>query len=96
MVEGPYFLGELLRAKQQRVVVSVYAHADDPDVHCTGYVLDATNEGVTLEHLTPDGAPDGRALLQMDEIFHVDVDGRYERKIGFLASHYDELFSPRA
>jgi len=87
---GPYFLPALLAAKQARVMVSVY-FTDDPDSHMCGYVLDATSDGITLEHYTPDACPDGQVLVRTDRVFHVDIDGRYERRIALLAKHYSEL-----
>ena len=92
MVERPYFLKELLRAKKEKVMVSVYFSDEDSDACATGYVSDATNDGITLEHFTPYGAPDGKVLIRMNHLFMVDVDGRYERKIAFLADHYDKVF----
>ncbi len=92
MANRPYFLKELVAAKRQKVMVSVYFSEENPDECATGYVLDATSDGTTLQHFTPDGAPDGRVLIRMDQVFMVDVDGRYERKIAFVAEHYDQVF----
>ena len=91
MQQHTYFVGELLRAKKDKVVVSVYFSEEDNEACATGHVLDASEDGVTLEHFTADGGPDGKVLVRMDNVFMVDVDGRYERKIAFLAKHYGEL-----
>ncbi len=93
MSDESYCLSELHGAKKNSLVVSVYCCEDDSDAHLTGYVLDATDKGITLQHLTPDGEPDGKVLIPMSCVFRVDVDGRYERKIAFLAKHYDQVFS---
>ena len=88
-----YFVSELNAAKKNRKMVAVYFSGEEPDSCATGYVLDVTEEGVTLEHFTKDGAPDGKTLIRMDHVFMVDVDGRYERMVAFLAENYDQIYT---
>ena len=92
MSKRPYFVQELLRAKKNDVPVSVYFSPEDREACATGYVLEANDDGVTLRHFTTDGAPDGKVLIRMDAVFMVDVGGRYQTKVAFLAQHYQELF----
>ena len=92
MNSKPYLLNALLHAKKDKNMVSVYFAEDDTEACATGYVLDATHDGLTLKHFTQDGAPDGEVLIRMDHIFMVDVAGRYEKKIAFLANNYEQVF----
>lgn len=92
MPEQSFALAELLSAMNNKVIVSVYYCPEDCDTCATGYVLDVTKEGLTLEHFTKNGAPDGKVVVRMDRVFMVDVNGEYEKKIAFLAKHYDQVF----
>lgn len=92
MTKSSCFLSSLLDAKKRNVIVSVYASPDDGEVHSTGFVLDATCDELSIKHLTSDGAPDGIVLLRMDSVYQIDINGRYEKRVAFLAKHYTEVF----
>lgn len=87
------FIGDLREAQNKNVMVSAFFSEEDAEACATGYVHDVTSESVKLAHYTADGAPDGTTIIRLDRVFMVDIDGRYERKIAFLAEHYTDMQS---
>lgn len=68
----------------ERKVVSVYIDENRSDCHLTGYISCINDVELILEHITPQGMYDGFILLQVNSIYRVDCEGKYEKKVDFL------------
>lgn len=79
-------LDDLLKsALQEQKIVSIYRDPEDSGKCFTGFVGAIDEDEVLIYHLTPSGMYDGYILVNRDDIFQVDYDGRYEKKIEFLS-----------
>ena len=67
-------------------VVSLYFDKDNPFSHLTGRILQIRQNEVLIAHISMHGCYDGYILKRIDDLYRVDVDGKYEQKIGRLYS----------
>ncbi len=65
-------------------VVSVYSNLDNTFVHLTGHIMKVTKNHVLIAHITEHGFYDGYIVKNTEDIYRVDNDGWYERKISTL------------
>lgn len=61
--------------------VSVYCDSLNPDKHLTGWICASSEDVVMIQHISPRGLYDGFILVQCDDIYRIDADGKYERKM---------------
>ena len=62
-------------------VVSLYFNKEDNQVHSTGYVHRYNENEIIIAHINPRGEYDGFILNRIDDIYRIEFDGDYERKI---------------
>ena len=74
----------LNKCVETKSVVSLYSNLDNAFVHLTGYVLKVTQEYVLIAHITEHGCYDGYIVKHTDDIYRIDYDGTYEKKIASL------------
>ena len=67
-------------------VASLYFDKDNPFSHLTGRILQIRQNEVLIAHISMHGCYDGYILKRIDDLYRVDVDGKYEQKIGRLYS----------
>ena len=67
-------------------VASLYFDKDNPFSHLTGRILQIRQNEVLIAHISMHGCSDGYILKRIDDLYRVDVDGKYEQKIGRLYS----------
>lgn len=84
----------LLQQVNTPKVVSIYCDIDRPETHLTGFIQACTEEALLVRHISKEGRYDGFVLVHPNNVFRVDVDSEYERKIYTLyhltkQSHYD-------
>lgn len=77
----------------QNKVVSLYCDRENIEKHLTGYICSYNEDEILISHITPSGYYDGFILKHIKDIFRIDYDGEYERKIEKLynlkeQSHY--------
>ena len=62
-------------------ISSFYCNPDDCDAHYTGFVERFNDSEILIAHITPNGYYDGYVLKRISDIYRVDYDGEYEKKI---------------
>ena len=75
-------------------VASLYFDKDNPFSHLTGRILQIRQNEVLIAHISMHGCYDGYILKRIDDLYRVDVDGKYERKIGQLYSIKSQSHRP--
>ena len=85
-------LQELSLACDEGRAVAVHSNRNDPGTYEVAFVQDVRDIQVTLKCLTPRGEPDGISVVRLDDIFRVDVDTAYCRKIELLNQYQDTVF----
>lgn len=76
----------LKKAQSDQSVVSVYSDPSDWDSFSVGRIVTVSDEVVVIAALSKLGQQAGFELRQMSEIYRLEVDGQYERKIAALAA----------
>ena len=74
-------ISSLLRAKKEGFVVSIYSNWNEPEKCSVGFVEDISNDQIILKHITPHGLNDGYAIRKRDDVFRVDLNGQYEKRL---------------
>lgn len=85
-MEKNYFLSVLTRSLNEGLVVSVYSDQNEPANCSVGFIDALSSEQFVMKHITPEGINDGYIIRRLKDIFRVDINGEYERKIGLLYS----------
>lgn len=66
--------------KKQKLA-SYYFNKEDNCVHLTGFVYAYNDNELLVAHITPRGEYDGFVLNKIENLYRVDYDGNYEKKI---------------
>ncbi len=85
-------LRELMVAHEEGRAVAVHNNRSDPSQYEVAFVQDVHELQVTLQCLTPRGESDGVTVMRMDDIFRVDIDTAYCRKIELLSQYTESVF----
>ena len=64
----------------------IYKNANDMNHFLFGKVLAVNDEEIAIHMISPDGDDDGVNVFSIDEIFRIEVDGEYSKKMEFLLS----------
>ena len=60
-------------------VASLYFDKENPFSHLTGRILQIRQNEVLIAHISMHGCYDGYILKRIDDLYRVDVDGKYEQ-----------------
>jgi hypothetical protein len=78
------FLSHLNRSIKENVMISVFSNENEPDKCSTGFIETISDEQFVMKHVTPNGKYDGYAIRKLDDIFRIDFNGDYERRLSLL------------
>lgn len=70
------------KCSNNKFVCSIYT--DDPIYHLTGYILCSNDDYVVISHINAHGLYDGYILKRTEDIYRIDYDGKYEKRIEAL------------
>lgn len=76
-----YMIEKIQLCFEKRKVVSLYYDLNNMDAHLTGYIEGFSGEEILVAHISSHGLYDGYILKRIDEIYRIDYDGKYEKKI---------------
>lgn len=66
---------------QNKKIASFYCNQADSEIHLTGYVEKFNESEILIAHISANGYYDGFILIHTDDIYRIDYDGDYEKKI---------------
>ncbi|SFS64021.1 hypothetical protein [Marininema halotolerans] len=79
-------------------IISVYTDRNDPSSFSAGVITALSNQHIVMRHVTPDGLSDGYLVRRVDDIFRIDVKGKYEERLKQLytlqGQSHDHLLLP--
>lgn len=64
-------------ARKNENVVSIFTNRNSPEKCCVGFV-ECHDNGVIIKHITPFGLYDGFYWRRVNDIYRIDIDGKYE------------------
>lgn len=87
----------LKECMEDNKIVSVFSDINEPSKCSAGFICAISTEQVLIKHVTCDGLYDGYRVRKLENIYRVDKDSQYERKLESLyfiknQSHKDILF----
>lgn len=62
-------------------IASFYFNKEDNCVHLTGFIHSYNDNDLLIAHITPRGEYDGFVLNKIENLYRVDYEGDYEKKI---------------
>lgn len=74
-------MNSIMYCYENRKVASFYCNQSDVTLHLTGYVEKFNESEVLIAHISEHGYYDGYILKHEEDIFRIDYDGAYEKKI---------------
>ena len=74
-------LATYLVAKVENKIVSLYNDLSDTGSCWTGWICDVDDNHVLLAHISENGFYGGFTLIELDSIFNIEADTKYEQKI---------------
>ncbi len=73
---------EMLKSSQR--LVSVFSDIEEPSTCSVGYIHQFDECWMAMAHITPEGFEDGYIFRKIENIFRIDFDGVYEKKVEYL------------
>lgn len=83
-MEGNHILLYLERSKKKGVMVSAFSNRHQPDKCSTGFIEEISNEQFIMKHVAPEGVYDGYIIRRINDIFRIDFNGKYEKRLALL------------
>ncbi len=75
-------------------LAAVYTDISDTEKFAAGYYLGADKDNVLIAHITPYGKYDGYITKRVDDIYQIEKDGRYLRKLQDLYVLQNQKYEP--
>ena len=82
----------LEEAKNTKEIVSIHLDPANQSECSVGFVEQLSNSEIRLLSISREGEEAGHEVRQLKDIYRVDIGGKYEKKIGFLNSKYEDIF----
>lgn len=74
-------LSTLNDSLKERIIVSVFSNRNNPESCAVGFIEKISDEQVVIKHVTSTGLYDGYAIRRLNDIFRVDINGQYEKRL---------------
>lgn len=89
-------LAELKAAHEHGRALAIHSNRNEPGQYEVAFVDEVREYQVTLRCLTPRGEVDGVSVVRLDDIFRVDSETTYCRRVELLYQYRDSVFSDEA
>jgi hypothetical protein len=77
---------ELFKYYKMHKLVSVYVEIENTDSFLTGFINSLDDEGFIINHISPYGQYDGYIYIKIEDVYRLEVDSQYIKKIEKLMS----------
>ena len=84
-------INQFMQFFNSKNVVSVFCDRNNPDKHLTGFIERYSESELRIKHVSADGWYDGYILIHVDDVYRIDTDGQYEKKIQKLYSYKKQI-----
>ena len=71
----------LIRCKEENLLVAIYSNRNEPDNFSAGFIEALSEEQIILKHVTSNGLYDGYVVRNLGDIFRIDYNGLYEKRL---------------
>lgn len=80
------YLKLLEKFKSSKKLVTIFSDLEAPSTCSVGYLHELDENWLALAHISPEGIEDGYVFRKMENVFRIDVGGKYEKKVENLYS----------
>ena len=74
-------INSIIHCYENEKIASIYCDLDDSEKHYTGYIKKVDETSFLIAHITPHGFYDGYILRGTEEVYRIDYESEYEKKI---------------
>ena len=78
---------QLIACIESNNIVSIYCDINRPNTHLTGFIDNYSEEALVVRHISKEGHYDGFIMVDPCDIYRVDYNSEYEKKVGALYLH---------
>ncbi len=89
-----YMKYALRQVKEEHLLSSFFCDPRYPEDFCVGYVENVDNTHYLTCELTPWGVLDGWRVRRNRDLFYLECDGDYERRMTLLMNHHQQVHMP--
>ena len=83
----------LINAKENNKLVAIRTNIEDADKFSVGYILGLNDETISIKAINPQGLPDGVFTIQTKDLYGIDIDDIYIRKLEIREKNAKKIFS---
>jgi len=87
------FIEYLEKAKKESKLISIRSNTDDTDKFSAGFVLSITDEVISIKAINPHGLPDGIFIIKKTDIYGIDFDDKYLKRLTGRMEESKKLFN---
>ncbi|MGC4379156.1 hypothetical protein WD019_19885 [Fictibacillus sp. Mic-4] len=84
MDQATHFISIFERSIKKKEVLSTYLNQFDPEKCSVGFIESISSEQFIMKHVTPEGMSDGYIVRKLEDVFRIDSNGEYEKRIKLL------------
>lgn len=83
----------LNKAKEHNKLVAIRTNIENADKFSVGYILGLNDETISIKAINPQGLPDGVFTIQTKDLYGIDLDDIYIRKLEIREENSKKIFS---
>jgi len=80
-------------AQVQRQLVEIRTDTEDTSMFTVGYIVGENEESITVQSFDPDGFDDGIEIIPIHEIYEIDTETNYVKRLQKYIDNQDKLLS---
>jgi len=80
-------------AKEKNQLISIRTDNENADKFSVGYVLGINDDVINIKAVNPKGQPDGVYTVQTEDIYGLDIDDKYLKRLQLKLDKQKEIFA---
>jgi hypothetical protein len=89
-MENNFILETLKKSLNENVIVSIFTNRNAPEKCICGFIDAISVEQFSIKHISVDGFYDGYKVRRIEDIFRVDISGKYEDRLKYLYTYRNQ------
>jgi len=86
------FTTELNSIKKEKKLVEIYTDKNNPDSFCFGFIIGFDSDFIFINAVSCHGETDGLTIRRLKDIYRVEYDGDYEKRLAKLFNLKKQAF----
>lgn len=81
------------KAKKENKLIAIRSNTDDTDKFSAGFILSISDETISIKAINPHGLPDGIYTIKKSDLYGIDFDDKYLKRLRKRMEESKKLFS---